>query len=88
MSKNALIRWRDVHPSSQTIQQSLSRTSLITVSGLGNWNGGGVNGACYFYFLHYCHALAGTGKKKSKDEGKPFIFQVGKGHVIRGVSLC
>lgn len=25
-----------------------------------------------------------AGKKKSKDEGKPFIFQVGKGLVIRG----
>ena len=41
-----------------------------------------------FIFFHYYHALAGTGKKKNKDEGKPFIFQVGKGLVIRGVSLC
>lgn len=30
--------------------------------------------------------MAGA-KKKSQGEGKPFIFQVGKGLVIRGVSI-
>ena len=33
MAKNALIRRRGVRPSSQTIPQSLTRTSLLTVSG-------------------------------------------------------
>ena len=34
----------------------------------------------------FCCYSAAVGKKKSKDEGKPFIFPVGKGLVIRGVS--
>lgn len=42
----------------------------------------------YFLFIFCNHCgLAGT-KKKNKDEGKPFIFRVGKGLVIRGVSVA
>jgi len=46
---------------------------------------------CFVYLtkILYCalyYALAGT-KKKSSGEGKAFIFRVGKGLVIRGVSL-
>lgn len=40
---------------------------------------------CTLLCFMYC-ALAGT-KKKGSGEGKAFIFRVGKGLVIRGVSL-
>jgi len=39
----------------------------------------------YLVFSLCCYSAA-VGKKKSKDEGKLFIFPVGKGLVIRGVS--
>lgn len=39
MSKNALIRRCDVHPSAQTIPQSLTRTSLLTDFGVENYSG-------------------------------------------------
>ena len=44
-------------------------------------------GLIFFPFNHYWNFMAGA-KKKSQGEGKPFIFQVGKGLVIRGVSIC
>ena len=40
----------------------------------------------FFFFNHGWNFIAGA-KKKSQGEGKAFIFQVGKGLVIRGVSI-